>query len=142
MVIQLSLGRPCLPDPELEWDGQQPIALPECHHATGVFVLRELPGDQAIAQRPNFIPIEVAYRVPKSIGRGIGARNQAMRRQTVQHFPLISVHADTFSLTFAAPFSRASANMRNTKNRNAHSSLDKEMLWLMIRTWTATTTAC
>jgi hypothetical protein len=32
--------------------------------------------------------------------------------------------------------------MRSTKNRNAHSSLDKEKLWLMIRTWTPTTTVC
>jgi hypothetical protein len=105
-------------------------------------MFREIPGDQSIAQRADFVAIEIAYRVTKLIGWSVGTRNQAVRGQTVQHFLVISVHVDTFSLTFSLRFSRASAKMRSIKNRNAHSSLDKEKLWLMIRTWTATTTVC
>jgi hypothetical protein len=123
-------------------DGQQPITLAEKDDAAGVFMFGELPRDQPIAQRPDFVAIQIAYGVTQLIGWGIRTRNQAMRCQALQHVLTICVHVDTFSLTFAALFSRASAKIRSTKNRNAHSSLDKENLWLMIRTWTATTTAC
>lgn len=138
MVIQLSLTK----QPELQRHGQQPIPLPKLHHAAGIVMLWELAPEQSIAQRPDFIAIEIAHRITKLLGRGVGTRNQAVRGEAVEHFLVIRVHVDTFSLTFTAPFSRTSAKMRCTKTANAHSSLDKEKLWLMIRTWMSTTTVC
>jgi len=65
-------------DPEWQWDGQQPITLTERHDAAGVFLFRKLPCNQAIAQRSDFVSIEIADRVTKLIRARIGTRNQAV----------------------------------------------------------------
>ncbi len=82
-------------------------------------MFRELPRDQPIAECPDLVAIKIAHRITELIRRSVGTRNKTVRGQAVQHFVAICVHGDTFSLTFAAPFSCASAKMRSTTPASA-----------------------